>query len=91
MLAGVFWVFSPPLIPLLGLVYAWRRRRDAIGRYTLVVTASTLLLFEFYYYQGTRFMAGPATLLIVLASVWLAELGGQLWRRLGLLRLQDSG
>jgi 4-amino-4-deoxy-L-arabinose transferase-like glycosyltransferase len=81
LLAGAFWVFSPPIVPLLGLVYAWRRRRDAIGRYTLVVTTLTLLLFEIYYYQGTRFMAGPATLLIVMASVWLAELAGQLWRR----------
>ena len=81
LLTGAFWVFSPPVVPVLGLVYAWRRRRDAIGRYTLIVTALTLLLFEIYYYQGTRFMAGPATLLIVMASVWLAELAGKLGRR----------
>jgi hypothetical protein len=24
LLAGLFWVYSPPLVPLLGLVYAWR-------------------------------------------------------------------
>lgn len=28
LLAGLFWVFSPPLIPLIGLIYSWRRRRD---------------------------------------------------------------
>jgi 4-amino-4-deoxy-L-arabinose transferase-like glycosyltransferase len=81
LLAGIFWVFSPPIVPLLGLVYAWRRRGDAIGRYTLIVTVLTLLIFEIYYYQGARFMAGPATLLVVMASVWLAELAGKLGRR----------
>jgi hypothetical protein len=81
LLTGLFWVFSPPLVPLLGLVYAWRHRREAIGRYTLIVTFLSLLVFGVYFYQGTRFMAGPATLLTVLASVWLAELAAQLWRR----------
>jgi hypothetical protein len=81
LLAGLFWVFSPPLIPLLGLVYAWRHRRDAIGRYTLLVTGLSLLVFGVYFYQGTRFMAGPATLLTILASVWLADLAAQFWRR----------
>lgn len=80
LLAGMFWIFSPPLIPLLGLVYAWRHRRDAVGRYVLLVTFLSLLVFGFYFYQGTRFMAGPATLLTVLASVWLAELAARLWR-----------
>jgi hypothetical protein len=81
LLAGGFWVFSPPFVPLLGLAYAWRHRREAIGRYTLLVTLFSLLVFGVYFYQGTRFMAGPATLLTVLASVWLAEIAAQLWRR----------
>ena len=75
-LVGAFWIYSPPLIPLLGLLYAWRRRRDPVGRYALTVTALSLLVFVFYLFQGARFMAGPATLLTVLASVWLAELAG---------------
>jgi hypothetical protein len=79
--AGLFWVFSPPLVPLLGLLYAWRQRQTAVGRYTLLVTALSLLVFVFYQFQEGRFMAGPATLLIVLASVWLAELAASLWRR----------
>jgi 4-amino-4-deoxy-L-arabinose transferase-like glycosyltransferase len=81
LLAGLFWVFSPPFVPLLGLVYAWRRRREPVGRYALVVTVLSLLVFEFYFYQGTRFMAAPAAVLTVLASVWLAELGGKMGRR----------
>jgi 4-amino-4-deoxy-L-arabinose transferase-like glycosyltransferase len=80
LLAGLFWVFSPPLVPLLGLAYAWRHRRDAVGRYTLLVLVLSLLVFAVYFYQGTRFMAGPATVLTVLAAVWLAELAVSAWR-----------
>jgi hypothetical protein len=79
LLASLFWVFSPPLVPLLGFVYAWRHRRDAVGRYTLVVVALTFVVYLFYHYQGARFMAAPATLLVVLASVWLAERAEWLW------------
>lgn len=82
LLAGMFWVYSPPFVPLLGLLYAWRHRRDAIGRYTLTVTVLSLLVLVFYQFQGTRFLAGAATLLVVLASVCLAELGEWLWSRL---------
>ncbi|MEA2637912.1 MAG: hypothetical protein QOE18_969 [Chloroflexota bacterium] len=82
LLAGLFWVFSPPLVPILGLVYAWRHRRSAIGRYTLIVLLLSLIVFAVYFYQGTRFMAGPATLLTVLASVWLAETADRWWSRL---------
>jgi hypothetical protein len=75
----MFWMYSPPFIPLLGLLYAWRHRRDAIGRYALLMTALTLALFDVYFYQAARFMAGPATILTVLAGVWLAEVAGKIW------------
>jgi 4-amino-4-deoxy-L-arabinose transferase-like glycosyltransferase len=80
-LASVFWVFSPPLVPLLGLVYAWRRRREGVGRYALIVTVLSLVVFELYRFQETRFIAGPTTVLTVLSSVWLAELAMRLWGR----------
>ena len=82
-LLGAFWIFSPPLIPMLGLLYAWRRRREPVGRYALALTALSLLVFVVYHFQGARFMAGPATVLTVLASVWLADLAGRLRRRRG--------
>jgi len=89
LLASLYWIYSPPLVPLLGLFYAWRRRREAIARYALLVTALTFVVFLFYHFQGARFMSGPATLLLVLASVWLAELAGRLWwALLRLLRRQ---
>ena len=55
-------------------------RGEAIARYTLTVTGLTLIVLVFYHFQGTRFMAAPETLLIVLAGVWLAELAEKAWR-----------
>ncbi|MGH2853700.1 MAG: hypothetical protein ACRDLF_05865 [Solirubrobacteraceae bacterium] len=80
-LASIFWVFSPPFVPLFGLVYAWKRRREPVGRYALIVTILSLVIFELYKFQETRFIAGPTTVLTVLASVWLAELTTRLGKR----------
>jgi hypothetical protein len=33
----------------------------------------SLLLFTFYFHQGTRFMAGPTTLLLIFSAVFLAQ------------------
>jgi 4-amino-4-deoxy-L-arabinose transferase-like glycosyltransferase len=74
LLAGGFWVFAPPLVPLIGIAYALKKRREAIGRYALAVVASSLVIFTVYAFQGTRFMAGPASVLLVLSAVSLSEL-----------------
>jgi 4-amino-4-deoxy-L-arabinose transferase-like glycosyltransferase len=79
-LTGIFWIFSPPLIPLLGVAYAWRTRRDPVGRYALLLVAANLALFEIYQFQAARFIAGPATVLLVLACVWLAQVCERVWR-----------
>ena len=73
-LGGMIWLFAPPFVPLLGLAYALVHRREPFARYTLVVTLLTLLVFEVYKFQAARFMAAPATLLTVLASVCAARL-----------------
>ncbi|MGH9903815.1 MAG: hypothetical protein ACRD68_18555, partial [Pyrinomonadaceae bacterium] len=77
-LLGLFWTFAPPLVTLCGLFYLWKHRRETAAKFTLWVTCFSLLLFTFYFYQGTRFMAAPATLLLIFASVntarWLARL-----------------
>lgn len=86
-LAGIFWIFSPPLVPLIGLAYSWRIRSDPVGRYALIVTVCTLALFEVYQFQAARFLAGPATVLLVLACVGITRLGEGLWQRRPWLRV----
>ena len=71
-LLGLFWIFVPPLLPVIGLLYAWEHRGALSVRFTFWLTALSLLLFTFYFYQGARFMAAPVTLLGVLASAKLA-------------------
>ena len=71
-LLGLFWIFVPPFIPLVGLLYGWVRRREPAVRFAFCLTVLSLLLFTFYFYQGARFMAAPATLLGVFAAAQLA-------------------
>ena len=71
-LVGLFWIFVPPLIPVIGMLYCRKHRRETAVSFTLWVTALSLLLFTFYFYQGARFMAAPVTLLSVFASAQLA-------------------
>jgi glycosyltransferase involved in cell wall biosynthesis len=72
-MSGLFWVFTPPLVTLAGLVYAWRHRTEPAARFTLIFTVLTLLMFTFYYYQSARFVAAPATLLGIYAAVAVAS------------------
>lgn len=72
-LSGIFWTFAPPLATLCGLFYLWRQRRDAVSQFTILVIGLSLLLFTFYFHQGTRFMAAPATLLVVFSALNLAR------------------
>lgn len=80
-LAGLFWLFLPPLVPLVGAVYMWRNRRSADVRFALSVIVFTFLLFIFYDYQGARFMAAPVTLLGVFAAAEIARLIAPLKQR----------
>ena len=73
-LAGLFWVFTPPLLTVVGAAYAWHHRRQPAARFTLVFTALTVMLFMFYYYQASRFMAAPATLLGIYGAVAVAAI-----------------
>jgi hypothetical protein len=71
-LVGVFWIFVPPLIPVVGILYCWQHRRALTVRFTFWLSALSLVLFTFYFYQGARFMAAPATVLSVFAAAQLA-------------------
>ena len=94
-LLGMFWIYAPPLATLPGLVYAFVRWREPESRFVLAVTTMTLLAYMFFFYQGSRFMAPPSTLLVVLSSVALARVGERGTHTLvapgGLSRLRGRG
>ena len=71
-LSGVLWVFTPPLVTLVGLGYAWRHRIEPSARFTLLLTALMVGLHTIYYYQAVRFVAGPATLLGIYGAIAVA-------------------
>ena len=83
---GLFWVFAPPLSTLPGVLYIWTHRREPAANLALWLAAFSVLFYTFYFYQGTRFMAAPATILAVYSSVQLAE-----WLERGMVRTRLLG
>ena len=72
-LGGVFWVFTPPFLSLLGLWSYWRNRKRPEARFALVLCGISVLFFCCYFYQGTRFMAAPASVLLAGAVTRIAR------------------
>lgn len=85
-LLGLFWTFTPPLVTVVGLLYLWSKRQESSARFTLVFVALNLAFYCVYFYQGTRFMAAPATLLAMYSAVGITQ-----WTRAGFARLQVHG
>jgi hypothetical protein len=73
LLLGGFWIFAPPLFTLPGLLAACRQWHDPASRFVLTTVTLSVVTFVFYFYQGARFMAAPAALLIVLSSATIAR------------------
>jgi hypothetical protein len=78
-LLGVFWIFTPPLTTIPGLIEVCRRQREAGPGYAFWLTILTVLFYLIYFYQGARFLAGPATVLAIYSGVavarWIERLG----------------
>ena len=71
-LAGFFWIFSPPLVTIAALFYFWRRWRDPPVTAAICIIALTFALYIGHVYQSERFVASAATLLVVFAAVTIA-------------------
>jgi hypothetical protein len=71
-LLGLFWTFAPPFVGLVGIAYLWSRRRDPESQFILALTVLTLAFYCVYFYQAARFMAAPATLLVISGGVAVA-------------------
>jgi 4-amino-4-deoxy-L-arabinose transferase-like glycosyltransferase len=80
-LLGMFWIFTPPLATVPGLIEVWKRRREPGPGFVFWLTALTVLFYLVYFYVGARFMAGPATLLTIYSGVamarWAERFAGQ--------------
>jgi hypothetical protein len=85
-LLGLFWSFGPPLVTLVGIAWLWRRRHRPGPRFAAAFVGLSLVFYCVYYYQGTRFMAGPATLLVIYSGVGLADWARALAAQAGRLR-----
>jgi hypothetical protein len=70
---GPFWIFAPPVVSLLGLVYAAVHWREPAARFTVVLTLMTLALLTFYVFQAARLAAAPAVLGAIYASAAIAR------------------
>jgi Gpi18-like mannosyltransferase len=66
---GFFWMYTPPLISLLGFAELYRRRKSTVARYAAAIIVTNVLLYTFYFHQAARFMAPVGALLIVFSSV----------------------
>jgi hypothetical protein len=66
---GLFWMYTPPLLSLLGFAELWRGRRSPAARYAGTVIAGNVVLYTFYFHQAARFMAPVGALLIVYTAV----------------------
>ncbi len=58
---------------LLGLWSYWRNRKRPEARFALVLCGISVLFFCCYFYQGTRFMAAPASVLLAGAVTRIAQ------------------
>jgi len=72
-LSGLFWIFAPPPIALLGLWRCWTMRRTAGARFTLALSALTFMLVVTYHYQSSRFLAAPISMLAIYGCVAVAN------------------
>jgi hypothetical protein len=78
-LLGLFWIYAVPLVTIFGVLYIWKHREETFVKFALGVIVLNLIFFTFFFYQGARFMAGPATLLTIFAAVYLAnQMGNQI-------------
>jgi 4-amino-4-deoxy-L-arabinose transferase-like glycosyltransferase len=75
---GPLWIFAPPLVGLVGLLYAGWHWREPAARFSLWLVLLTCGLLSAYVFQAARLAAAPAVLLALYAAVmagrWLDQM-----------------
>lgn len=72
-LLGLVWIYTPPLVSVIGLVYGWRHRGDQAVRYIAWTAIGTVVFYLFYDYQAARMIAVSAAMLVVLTAAGMAR------------------
>lgn len=72
-LLGLFWIYAPPLVGVIGGVVMRSDHRHPDVRFAFFVSVFTLILYASYFYQGGRFVAAPATFLTIYAAAGIAR------------------
>lgn len=70
---GLVWIYVPPLVGVIGVVYAWRHRHDPPVQYAVISALGTIVIYWFYGYQAARMIALSGTMLVVLTAAGLAR------------------
>jgi hypothetical protein len=72
-LAGLYWIFMPPLLGVLGLIKIFRTRMSLTYQFMAAVIALNTLLMSVYFFQGARLVAPSALALLICGSISSAE------------------
>jgi glucose/arabinose dehydrogenase len=72
-LLGLIWTYAPPLTTVPGIFYAIRHRHEPVVRVILPLVVVNLAFFAVSVVQARRYLAGTASLLVILSAVALAR------------------
>jgi 4-amino-4-deoxy-L-arabinose transferase-like glycosyltransferase len=73
-LLGLYWIYFPPLFSLFGVFELRRRRATAAARFAIVTIVANVMLMLPFFYQGARFVAPAAMILLAYAAAGCARL-----------------
>ncbi len=71
---GLYWIYFPPLFPLLAVPELSRRRGTVAARFAALVVVGNVTMMLPYFYQAARFVAPAAVVVLPYASAAVARL-----------------
>ncbi len=90
-LLGLYWIFYPPLVSILGIWEMIRRRKTPAAKFASSAAAMNLVIFLPYFYQGARFVAPAAFVLLTFAAASLGRVTNRVFVSVrGLRKLVDA-
>jgi len=71
-LAGAYWIYFPPAFSMFGVYWLFLRRRRREARAMMIIIIIFPVFFSFYFFEGSRFVAPSAMVLLPIASAGAA-------------------